>query len=352
MSEAHDLAEAAADLASAAAVLPPELEPRLATTRAWVSGERIVEWLLLVAAVFSGAVVLLVIVFVAYGSLPAWRHMGVGFMTGTGWDSGIVDAYQNGTWTMGALPLILGTLITTAGSVMCAAVIGMGCAVFLAFLAPDWIGRPVQSVVRLMSGIPSVVFGLIGLMVIVPWIQTAFIPQSLQNKYMDLSLTGESLLAGIMVLTFMILPFFVTVATDSLRAIPDSYRLGGLALGLNNWRAITRLTIPPATPGLVAGLTLSAARAIGEAIAISMVAGALGHIPDVRHGFVFFLEPIRTLASAIVENGEGMDSAQISASAFALATILLVFSLLLSLGARMAFGAFAKRMRLVTDRTT
>jgi ABC-type phosphate transport system permease subunit len=168
---------------------------------------------------------------------------------------------------------------------------------------------------------------------------------------MDLSLTGESLLAGILVLTFMILPFFVTVATDSLRAIPDSYRLGGLALGLNNWRAITRLTIPPAIPGLVAGLTLAAARAIGEAIAISMVAGALGHIPDVRHGFVFFLEPIRTLASAIVENGEGMDTPQVSASAFALATILLVFSLMLSLAARAAFGAFAKRMRLVSDRT-
>ena len=249
MSDAEDLSDVAADLASSTVVMPaldPVVRTSLARTKA--VRERAIEWLLLAAAVFSGGVVLLVIVFVAYGSLPAWRHMGLSFLTGTGWDAGIVDAYQKGTWTMGALPLIVGTLLTTAGSVVSAAIVGMGCALFLAFLAPDWIARPVQSVIRLLSGIPSVVFGLIGLTVVVPWIQMALIPQSLANKYSDIGLTGESLLAGIIVLTFMILPFFVTVATDSLRAIPDSYRLGGLALGLNNWRAITILTIPPAVP--------------------------------------------------------------------------------------------------------
>ena len=258
-----------------------------------------------------------------------------------------------GKVVFGAWPLIAGTLLTTGGAVSLAAILGMGCAIFLANLAPRWLARPVETVVRLLAGIPSVVFGLVGLTVIVPWIQTAFVSQDLANRYPDLSLTGESLLAGILVLAFMILPFFVSIATDSLRAVPESYRLGGLALGMTPWRAVTRLVVPPAIPGLVAGLVLASARAVGEAIALSMVAGAMSNVPSVAHGLVFFLEPVRTMASAIVEGGDSMQQVpQIQAALFGVATVLLAMSLVLSVTARAASASFAKRMHLISDRAS
>ncbi len=248
-------------------------------------------------------------------------------------------------------PLVVGTVITTAGALFFAGLIGIGCAIFLAMLAPEWLGRPVEAVVRLLSGIPSVVFGLIGLTVVVPWIQSTFITDTLANKFPDVPLDGTSYLAAVIVLTFMILPFFVTVATDALRAVPASYRLGGLAVGMTEWRTITRLVVPSATPGLVAGLVLAAARAVGEAIALAMVAGSLAHIPELGHGLVALLEPLRTMASAIVDNGESLAAVpEVQAALFGLALLLLGFSLALSVAARVAFGWFSKRMGLVSER--
>jgi phosphate transport system permease protein len=206
--------------------------------------------------------------------------------------------------------------------------------------------------VQLLAGIPSVVFGLVGLSVVVPFITDRILPADAASVYPDIPLDGTSLMAAIVVLSFMILPFFVTVAVDSLRAIPRSYLDGGLALGLTKWRTITRIQIPAATPGLIAGIVLAAARAIGEAIAISMVAGAIAYVPSLQQGPLYFLlMPVRTMASAIVESGaEAMSIPQIESALFGLAAILLVFSLLLSLVARWSFAWFNKRMRVVTDR--
>ena len=190
------------------------------------------------------------------------------------------------------------------------------------------------------------------------WYETAPVPPSGQPWYINgvARLEGcaepACLLAAIVVLTFMILPFFVTVATDSLRAVPRSYVDGGLALGMTRWRTIMRIQLPTAAPGLIAGLVLAAARGIGEAIAISMVAGAIAFMPNFAHGPLYMLlEPIRSMASAIVENGgEAMDVPSIAAALFGLATLLLAFSITLSMIARWAFGLFSRRMGVVSDR--
>jgi phosphate transport system permease protein len=220
----------------------------------------------------------------------------------------------------------------------------------LAELGPLWLRRPVEALVRLLAGIPSVVFGLIGLTVVVPWVQRTFVSDELMLRHSDVPLDGSGLGVAILVLTFMILPFFVTVATDSLRAVPSRYRDGGLALGLSPWRSVTRIVIPAATPGIVAGLVLAAARAIGEAIAISMVGGAIAFIPRIADGPVALLEPLRTMAAAIVENGETMNVEPIQAVLFALATLLLLASLGLSLFARVVFARLQRRMGVVSDR--
>jgi phosphate ABC transporter permease protein PstC len=298
--------------------------------------------------------VLLVIAFVFWRSAPLWHAEGLRFLTQGGWDGQLQDAWGNhGVWPFfGGLELLAGTLLTTIGSVLIAALVGIGAAVFIAELAPRWLSRPVETIVQLLAGLPSVVFGLVGLAVLVPYILDKFTPGNSGDIVTDISLDGACLLAAVAVLSFMILPFFVTVATDSLRAIPRSYMDGGLALGMTRWRTITRIQLPSAAPGLVAGLVLAAARGIGEAIALSMVAGAIAYVPNMNAGPLYFLlMPVRTMASAIVEiGGEAMNIPQVGSALFALAFLLLMVSVALSVIARWAFTMFNRRMGVVGGR--
>jgi phosphate ABC transporter permease protein PstC len=314
------------------------------------------EWLvrpmLFAAALVSGLIITFVVGFVFWKAWPLWQREGISFLTQGGWDGQLEDAWTGTAPFFGAAPLLVGTVLTTLGAVLIALVIGLGAAVFLAELAPTWLRRPIETIVQLLAGIPSVVFGLVGLAVLVPFISSSLTPANAGDVVTEIPLDGSCLLAAIIVLSFMILPFFVTVALDSLRSIPRSYMDGGLALGMTRWRTITRIQIPSATPGLIAGIVLAAARAIGEAIALSMVAGAIAFIPTLAHGpGYYFLQPVRTIASAIVDTGvDAANVPSIEAALFALASVLLVFSLALSLGARWAFVLFNRRMNVVTGR--
>ncbi|MBS3908855.1 MAG: phosphate ABC transporter permease subunit PstC [Actinobacteria bacterium] len=305
------------------------------------------EKLLLLAAIISGSLVLVVIFFVIKEAIPIFVHNGVRFVTAGGWDQDISKAWASvePMWRFGALPVIVGTFIATGGALILTFILGIGCSIFLAELAPDAIRSPVEAIIRLLAGIPSVVFGLIGLMIVVPLIMDWFISDELALKYIKIvPLDGQSLLAGILVLTFMILPFFITVAVDALRAVPKTYKEASLALGVNGWRTIVKVVIPVATPGIVAGIVLASGRAVGEAIALSMVAGAMAFMPDPSHGAVFFLEPIRTMASAIVDNKETMGAETVETALFAIGSLLLLVSVLLSLTARITFNRFQKRV--------
>lgn len=310
----------------------------------------VAKWLLMVAALIAGGTIVLMVIFVFLEAIPLIQHSGFSWLWGKEWDVALQDAYSEELWKFGVLPLIVGTMLTTTGAVIMAGVIGMGASVFLAELGPKKIRGPVETMVRLLAGVPSVVFGLIGLTILVPWVQKTFVTDAVLLRYSDIPLDGSGLGVAIAVLTFMILPFFVTVATDSLRAVPQRYRDGGLAIGLSPWRTVTRIVIPAATPGITAGLVLAAARAIGEAIAISMVGGALAFIPRIGDGPIALLEPLRTMAAAIVENGETMNVAPIQSVLFALAALLLLGSLLLSVLARIVFARLQRRMGVVSDR--
>jgi phosphate ABC transporter permease protein PstC len=315
------------------------------------ASDRYMPYVLGAAAIFSGLVVGFLIIFVVQRALPVFRAEGLRFITSGGWDQQLEDSW-GGSAFFGVRELIAGSVFSTLGALVLSLVLGLGCAIFMSELAPRWIKRPFETVVQLLAGIPSVVFGLVGLMVVVPFIADRLVPGNSGDVVTEIPIAGSCLLAAIVVLGFMILPFFVTVATDSLRAIPRSYIDGGLALGMTRWRTITRIQLPAAAPGLVAGLVLAAARGVGEAIAISMVAGAIAFIPTFAHGPLYFLlEPIRTMAAAIVENAnEAMDVPTMAAALYGLATLLLMLSVALSLVARWSFTLFNKRMGVVSDR--
>jgi phosphate transport system permease protein len=319
-----------------------------AGSRAW--GERAVAGVLLTATLLSASVVVLVFAFVVKNALPVITYNGLGLITKGGWDNQLRVSAHSPSWTFGLLELIAGTALTTLGALTLTLIIGMGSAVALVEYAPKRVSRPIESIVRLLAGFPSVVFGLVGIAVIAPWIGDTLINQQMQDQYLFIS-TGQCLLAAILVLTFMIMPFFVSVAIDSLRAVPESYRLGGAALGMPTWRVATRLVIPSASPGILAGLVLAAARGVGEAIAMAMVGGANAHIPFVSSGVFAVLEPVRTLAAAIVENGESASNPYILSAMYACATIILLTSIALSIFGRVMMVGFQKRMRLMSGRS-
>lgn len=314
------------------------------------------EWLarplLFAAAVASGAAVLLVIGFVFAHAWPIFARQAWAFVSTGGWDTQLEDAWSSTHVVFGALPLLLGTALTTVGAIAVSVTVGLGCAIVIAELAPPVVRTPLETVVQLLAGIPSVVFGLVGLSVVVPFL-TRLVPPDAVDKVVDVPLEGASLLAGSVVLSLMILPFFVTVAVDSLRAVPRPYLDGGLALGMRRWRVITRIQVPSAMPGLLAGAVLAAARGIGEAIALSMVAGSIAFIPTFKYGLQYFpFMPVRTMASAIVETGgEAMSVPAIEAALFGLAALLLLGSLGLSLSARSIVAWYGRRMSLDTGRS-
>ena len=315
--------------------------------------ESVVENVLRAATLFSGLVVVLVALFVLERGVPAILHSGWHFLSGTGWDVDLEDAWSVPAGaTFGALPLVVGSTLTTLGALVLTTVVGLGCSIALVEFSPGWLRRPVEAIVQLLAGIPSVVFGLVGFTLLVPFIGM-LVPANAADVAPDVVYDGQALLTAVLVLAFMIMPFFVSVTSDALRAVPRSLMDGGRALGLTHWRAITRIQLPLALPGIIAAIVLSAARAMGEAIALSMVAGALALMPSFQHGAIyFFLTPMRTMASAIVETGgEAASVPSIQGALFGLATLLLLSSLALSVAARFAFAWSARKLQLASERS-
>jgi phosphate ABC transporter permease protein PstC len=306
---------------------------------------------LLLITVLSASVVLIVFAFVVQGAMPVIMRNGISLITTGGWDTQLRVASHTDSWTFGLLELIAGSALTTLGALVVTLVIGLAAALVLVEYAPVGVSRPIESVVRLLAGLPSVVFGLVGIMALVPLVEKVFITNQLQLDYKYIS-TGQCLLTAIIVLSFMIMPFFVSVAVDSMRAVPQSYRLAGYALGMPKWRVATRIVLPSASAGVLAGLVLAAARGVGEAIAMVMVAGSTAHIPILANGPLAFLEPVRTLAGGIVENSEAMSNPQILSAMYAAGTLILLVSFALSLTARSVTIGFQKRMRLMSERVS
>jgi len=259
----------------------------------------------LVCALVSFLILLAIIVFIFREGLPAFVEIGVGkFLFGTEW------SLKNQQF--GILALVLGSIFTTLGTLLIAAPLSIFCAIFLAEVAPPGLAGVLRSAIEVLVGIPSVVYGLVGMMVLVPLIR-------------GLGGSGYSLLAGTVVLTIMVLPTMTTITEDSLRAVPKSYKEGALALGATHWQTIWRVMLPAAKSGIAGAFVRAMGRAIGETMAVYMVIGNAFAIP------ISPLDPSRTLTSHIV--GQILEAASGSLhlrALFAVGIVLMIFILILN----------------------
>ncbi|RPF46604.1 phosphate ABC transporter membrane protein 1 (PhoT family) [Thermodesulfitimonas autotrophica] len=210
---------------------------------------------------------------------------------------------------VGVLTFIFGSVITSTLAVLVSAPLGVTVAVFMAEISPRLGQRFLQPVIELLAGIPSVVYGYIGLSVLVPFIRN------------NIGGTGFSLLAGVMVLAVMILPTIASMATDAIRALPGTLKEAALALGATRWQAIRTVILPSARAGILMGVVLGLARAFGEALAVQMVIGNRREIPH------SILDPLITLTSGItMDMGNTVQGSLWNDTLWFMALILLVLS--------------------------
>jgi phosphate transport system permease protein len=295
----------------------------------------------LVLGALASTVLLLIagmIVFVMQKAWPSFANNGFAwFGPGGNVDQQLTDIFNSPAepshyvYTFHAWSLIYATLLITGVAVAIGLVVSVLSAMFIVEFAPTAIRRVLEPVVRLLAAVPSVVYGLIGILVIVPFILNHFISEGTKSSVAYVvQLDGTSISAGILILTVMITPIMIAIVVDALRAVPVSWGEGALALGVNRWRALWTIGVRAARPAIVAAAVLATARALGEAIMLSMVTGSVGFAPNPLDGFTFFLEPARPLAATIVDNSEGLSVVPFGQTLYAMAAVLLVASAFLS----------------------
>jgi phosphate transport system permease protein len=282
--------------------------------------EELVRGILLIASLAAILSVLFILAYLFSEALPIFQIAGTdAFISGTDWDpTGTPPAY-------GTLPLIAGTLLVTLGAMIIAVPLSLGCAVFTAEIAPARVRAVLKPAIELLAGIPSVVYGFFGLVILTEVLRVTF----------DLS-SGLTWLAGSILLAVMALPTITSVSEDAIRAVPREFREGSLALGATRWQTISRVVVPSAFSGITAAIILGTGRAIGETMAVLMVTGNAAVIPSPLWD-VF--SPIRTLAGTLgIEMGEVAFGSDHYHGLFGVAFLLLVITLLVNLIATAVIG--------------
>jgi len=322
--------------------LTPEYGPR------W-SDQRVERMLgVLVCAVVGLLLAMIVIVFLK--GWPSFAHNGLAwFGSGGSVDDQLNEIFLSGqagaayVYTFHAWPLIWSTLLITGGAVLIALVSALFVAVFIVEFAPDWMSNILQPVVRFLASVPSVIYGLLGVVVLVPFIGNHLVTEPQKASVAGvISLSGYSLLAATTVLTVMIAPLMVSIFSDGLRAVKPGWLEGSLALGVNRWRTTWKIAVRTARPAIVAGTVLATARAIGEAVMLAMISGSVGFAPNPADGLIFFYEPSRPLAPTIVKNIDQLSSPPANATLFAIATVLLFSAATFSLAGYLARRSMRK----------
>ncbi len=270
-----------------------------------ISGEEMIEKLLMLCAAIFILVIFLITIFIFAKGLPLLAKTGISdFLFNTQWSP------TKGIFGIGSM--FVGSLVVTLGSMLWAVPLGLSTAIFMAEIAPPRVGNLLGNLVNLLAGIPSVVYGFIGLIVVVPFIREQF------------GGNGLSLLAGAIILGIMILPTIINVSRDSLLAVPNDYKEGSLALGASHYQTISRVIVPAARSGIITAIVLGMGRAIGETMAVVMVTGNSTMIPG------SILEPVRTMTSNIVLE-MGYASGDHQAALFATGMVLFIFIIGLNL---------------------
>ena len=281
--------------------------------------ENIIHGIVLILGLVTVACVLLITVYLVISGIPAIRKIGImKFLFGTKWASTAAEPEY------GILPFILTSIYGTAGAIAVGVPIGFMTAVYLAKVAPPKVKAAVGSAVGLLAGIPSVVYGLVGMMVLVPGIRKLFdVPD------------GASLLCAIIVLCVMILPSIIKVSVTALEAVPKEYEDASLALGATDIETFFRVSVPAAKSGIAASVVLGVGRAIGEAMAVMMVAGNAPNMPSL-------FESVRFLTTAVAsEMSYAADGSLQQQALFSIALVLFLFIMMINA----ALNFFLKRSK-------
>ena len=270
--------------------------------------ESIIHGIFLISGLITVACVLLITVYLILSGLPAIKEIGlIDFLFGKEWASSAAEP------KFGILPFILTSVYGTAGAILIGVPIGFFTAVYLSKVANKRVREVIESAVNLLAGIPSVVYGLVGMLVLVPAIREIFnIPD------------GASLLAAIIVLAIMILPNIIKVSVASLDAVPKEYEDASLALGATETETYFKVSVPAAKSGIAAAVVLGVGRAIGEAMAVMMVAGNVANMPSL-------FQSVRFLTTAVASEMSyaGYGSLQRQAL-FSIALVLFLFIMLIN----------------------
>lgn len=268
--------------------------------------EKIIHGIFLILGLVTVGCVLLITVYLIISGLPAIREIGlVKFLFGTKWASTAAEP------SFGILPFILSSIYGTGGAVILGVPIGFFAAVYLAKLAPPKFKRIMEEAVSLLAGIPSVVYGLVGMMVLVPLVRKIFnVPD------------GAGLLSAIVVLTVMILPSIIKVSITALEAVPAEYEEASLALGATKIETCFRVSVPAAKSGIATAVILGVGRAIGEAMAVMMVSGNVANMPSL-------FASVRFLTTAVASEMAYSSGLQRRAL-FSIALVLYLFIMLIN----------------------
>lgn len=271
--------------------------------------EKVMRIIFMLSATVSILAVIVICYFLFDQGLPAMVEIGVSdFLTGTLWKP--LEGH------FGIFPMIVGSIYVTAGAIILGVPVGLLCAIFMAKFCPKRLYSVLKPAVDLLAGIPSIVYGFFALMVIVPVVQELT------------GTSGKGILTASIMLAIMILPTIVSVSEASIRAVPESYYEGSLALGATHERSVFFATVPAAKSGIMAGVILGVGRAIGETMAVSMVAGNQPILPD------SILSGVRTMtANVIIEMGyaEGLHREALIATAVVLFVFILIINISFSL---------------------
>ncbi|MGN1334117.1 MAG: phosphate ABC transporter permease subunit PstC [Anaerovoracaceae bacterium] len=274
-----------------------------------IFSEKAMKLVFMLSATVSIFAVIVICFFLFEQGFPAMGEIGIlDFLTGTVWKP--LEGH------FGIFPMIVGSIYVTAGAIIIGVPVGLLCAVFMAKFCPSGIYRIMKPAVDLLAGIPSIVYGFFALMVIVPVVQTLT------------GTSGKGILSASIMLAIMILPTIVSVSEAAIRAVPESYYEGSLALGATHERSVFFATLPAAKSGIMAGVVLGIGRAIGETMAVSMVAGNQPILPD------SILSGVRTMtANVIIEMGyaEGLHREALIATAVVLFVFILIINISFSL---------------------
>ncbi|MGC9553730.1 MAG: phosphate ABC transporter permease PstA [Thermoplasmatota archaeon] len=290
--------------------------------------EQSVKYTLFITATVTVVTIFAILFFLLQSAYPILEQEGVwNFLTGSNWKpEGEIYGFPA---QYGALPLLAASVAVTIGAMALSVPLGIGTAIFISEIATDRIRSIIKPVVELLAGIPSVVYGFFGLVILVNWLQVSF----------DIA-SGEGWLAASILLAIMALPTITSVAEDAIKAVPREFKEGSLALGATKWETIKKVTIPSALSGITAAIILGIGRAIGETMAVMMVIGNSALMPSLKEPFM----PLKTLTSAIaVEMGEAPYGSMWQHGLYGVAVLLLVIVFIVNISSTFILGKIKEK---------